>query len=142
MSTATVQAQAARLHWSRWFHCESSFNLMLVPNGPGIFAVAEEVVTNVPGRGLQHELNVIQVSAVDDLFHALNRLYKQDCPLREKLEKSRCFLRYAAVPDSQTQAAALAHLQKWLDDPAETGSPFVRGFMESEVDGPFRATSD
>src|ERR1051326_8571181 len=32
------------MNWSRWFRCESSFELLLVPSQPGVFALAEEVV--------------------------------------------------------------------------------------------------
>jgi hypothetical protein len=33
-----------RLHWSRWFPCESPHSLLFVPSKPGVFALAEEVV--------------------------------------------------------------------------------------------------
>jgi hypothetical protein len=33
-----------RLEWSRWFRCESSFSVLLVPAKPGIFALGEEMV--------------------------------------------------------------------------------------------------
>jgi hypothetical protein len=33
-----------RLHWSRWFRCESHHSLLFVPSKPGVFAVAEEVL--------------------------------------------------------------------------------------------------
>jgi hypothetical protein len=33
-----------RLHWSRWFHCESTHSLLCVPSKPGVFALAEEIV--------------------------------------------------------------------------------------------------
>jgi hypothetical protein len=32
-----------RLHWSRWFRCESPHSLLFVPSKPGVFAVAEEI---------------------------------------------------------------------------------------------------
>jgi len=32
-----------RLEWSRWFRCESSLSLLLVPSSPGIYALGEEV---------------------------------------------------------------------------------------------------
>ena len=32
-----------RLHWSRWFRCESVHSLLFVPSKPGVFAVAEEI---------------------------------------------------------------------------------------------------
>jgi hypothetical protein len=33
-----------RLHWSRWFHCESPHSLLCVPSKPGVFALAEELI--------------------------------------------------------------------------------------------------
>lgn len=32
-----------RLEWSRWFRCESSLSLLLVPSSPGIYALGEEL---------------------------------------------------------------------------------------------------
>lgn len=36
-----------RLHWSRWFRCESHHSLLLVPSKPGVFAVAEEILSDI-----------------------------------------------------------------------------------------------
>jgi len=33
-----------RLHWSRWFPCDSPRSLLFVPSKPGVFALAEEVM--------------------------------------------------------------------------------------------------
>jgi len=33
-----------RLHWSRWFRCNTHHSLLFVPSKPGVFAVAEEVM--------------------------------------------------------------------------------------------------
>ncbi len=33
-----------RLHWSRWFRCDSPHSLLFVPSKPGVFAVAEEIM--------------------------------------------------------------------------------------------------
>jgi len=33
-----------RLHWSRWFRCESPRSLLFVPSKPGVFAIAEEII--------------------------------------------------------------------------------------------------
>ncbi len=40
-----------RLHWSRWFRCESLHSLLSVPSKPGVFAVAEEIVEFAPTHG-------------------------------------------------------------------------------------------
>ena len=37
-----------RLHWSRWFRCESHHSLLFVPSKPGVFAVAEEIMDRSP----------------------------------------------------------------------------------------------
>ncbi len=34
-----------RLRWSRWFRCESHHSLLLVPSKAGVFALAEEILT-------------------------------------------------------------------------------------------------
>lgn len=34
-----------RLQWSRWFRCESHHSLLFVPSKPGVFALAEEIMT-------------------------------------------------------------------------------------------------
>ncbi|MFZ0278764.1 MAG: hypothetical protein WA651_15245 [Candidatus Sulfotelmatobacter sp.] len=33
-----------RLQWSRWFRCDSTHSLLIVPSKPGIFALAEEIM--------------------------------------------------------------------------------------------------
>jgi hypothetical protein len=33
-----------RLQWSRWFRCDSTHSLLVVPSKPGLFALAEEVM--------------------------------------------------------------------------------------------------
>jgi hypothetical protein len=38
-----------RLHWSRWFRCESPHSLLFVPSKPGVFALAEEIMDLAPG---------------------------------------------------------------------------------------------
>ena len=34
-----------RLQWSHWFRCESHHSLLIVPSKPGVFALAEEVMS-------------------------------------------------------------------------------------------------
>lgn len=143
MSTATVQARDVRLNWSRWFHCESSFNLSLVPNTPGIFAIAEEVIMPRERTGTvdRHALNVVKVQACSDLFHDLNQLYSHDTPMRERLCKNRCFLRFAAVSDRGTLNTALIDLQNWLESPGNVDSPFIQDF-EHASNAPYSADDE
>ncbi len=150
MSTATAP-HAIHLHWSRWFHCESSFSLSLVPNEPGIFAIAEGscgdgCVTRpeVRPKADRLTLNITEIHAADDLFHALNRLYSHDCPMRERLQNNRCFIRYAAIDDAELRQTVAADLQQWLDSPDESGSPFVHDFQRAAdpQEGPYRTKGD
>jgi|SRR5580658_2414263 hypothetical protein len=39
-----------RLHWSRWFRCDSHHSLLIVPSKPGLFAVAEEIMDLDPRK--------------------------------------------------------------------------------------------
>ncbi|MGA9543264.1 MAG: hypothetical protein WBQ85_06835, partial [Candidatus Sulfotelmatobacter sp.] len=39
-----------RLQWSRWFRCDSTHSLLVVPSKPGIFALAEEIMDLGPGN--------------------------------------------------------------------------------------------
>jgi len=39
-----------RLHWSRWFRCESHHSLLFVPSKPGVFALAEEITDLALGK--------------------------------------------------------------------------------------------
>ena len=39
-----------RLQWSRWFRCDSTHSLLVVPSKPGIFALAEEIMDLGPTR--------------------------------------------------------------------------------------------
>jgi hypothetical protein len=49
-----------RLHWSRWFRCESHHSLLFVPSKPGVFAVAEEIIG--PGTGHTGVASTAQVT--------------------------------------------------------------------------------
>src|ERR1035437_7501391 len=46
-----------RLHWSRWFRCESHHSLLFVPSKPGVFAVAEEIMDWGTGQNSQNDQN-------------------------------------------------------------------------------------
>ncbi len=39
-----------RLQWSRWFRCDSTHSLLVVPSKPGIFALAEDIMDLGPGN--------------------------------------------------------------------------------------------
>ena len=122
-----------RLEWSRWARCQSSISLALVPPLPGIYALAEEVISEneSPLTGQRRMIAVFDIQEADDLARSLHALFAAGSPLRPRLESGRCFVRYAVVPvRTQRQAAALA-LQNWLAATTESASAVTEGFTAS-----------
>ena len=109
------------MNWSRWFHCESSFGLLLVPSQPGIFALAEEVVQPA-GQGSRRMLAVFEVEEADDLSRAMSRLFALGSPWREKMTKARCYVRYAITTSSAERREAATALRTWLNSQRETAA--------------------
>src|SRR5947209_1638328 len=109
------------MNWSRWFRCESSFGLLLVPNQPGIFALAEEVVQPAEPNS-RRMLAVFEVQEADDLARAMSRLFALGSPLRAKLTESRCYVRYAIAPGIADRRAAASALKTWLNSQREVAS--------------------
>lgn len=97
------------LSWSRWFRCESSFGLLLVPRQPGIFALAEGVGES------SRMLAVFEISEAEDVCGALSRLFSAASPWRSRMTEGRCYARYAIVPDPVERRAAAATLRNWLN---------------------------
>jgi hypothetical protein len=120
------------MNWSRWFRCESSFGLLLVPNQPGIFALAEEVMQPA-GPQSRRMLAVFQVEEADDLSRAMSRLYATGSPWREKLAQANCFVRYAITPSIADRQAAAA-LRNWLNAQREVASQiFEAKIFEAKI---------
>src|ERR1700761_6407462 len=88
------------MSWSRWFRCESSFELLLVPKQPGVFAVAEEVVEPA-GPGSKRMLAVFAVDETDDLARALSRMFATGSQWQQKLHESVCYVRYAVTVEEE-----------------------------------------
>jgi hypothetical protein len=109
------------MNWSRWFHCESSFGLLLVPSQPGVFALAEEVVQSV-GAQSRRMLAVFEVAEADDLSRALSRLFAAGSPWREKMAESKVYVRYAIAPSIADRRTAAAALKNWLSAQREVAS--------------------
>jgi len=112
------------MHWSRWFHCESSFELLLVPDKPGIFALAEEIVQPV-GPGSRRMLAVFEVEEADNLARSLSRLFATGSPWQEKLTQARCYVRYAMAPSSADRKSAAAALKNWLHTQRDAAGQIV-----------------
>lgn len=109
------------MNWSRWFHCESSFGLLLVPSQPGIFALAEEVVQAV-GAQSRRMLAVFEVAEAEDLSRAMSRLFAAGSPWREKMAQAKVYVRYAIAPSIADRRAAATALKNWLSAQREVAS--------------------
>jgi hypothetical protein len=125
-ATKLPPAEAARrrfgvnmeMNWSRWFRCESSFGLLLVPAQPGIFALADEIVQPA-GPYSRRMLAVFEVEETDDLARALSRLFAPASAWRQRLAEGRCYLRYAVAPDAEERRGATTALKNWLNSQRE-----------------------
>jgi hypothetical protein len=136
-----------RLQWSKWFRCEDSFSLILVPSRPGLFALGEEVIA--PGEhaatGGKRMLALFQISEADDLAGALGRLFLSGNPERERLLGGSCFARYTVIEDPAQRRSARVAFERWLTTSSEAASgvpgtlqsaPFMGGSSQSlEIEG-------
>ena len=110
-----------RLQWSKWFRCDSSFSLLLVPPQPGLFALGEELIApgEIPATGGKRMLGVFRIAEAADLGMALGRLFLPGHPDRERVSNGRCFARYAVIEDPVQRRAASTALEHWLASAAE-----------------------
>ena len=120
LSSPAPDKAVARLRWSRWCRCESSFSLLLVPSRPGIFAVAEEILA--PGSAGKRLLGLLLFSESADLARDLSRLFTSASPIQERIAGGRCFVRYALVDDAEERRTAASALKEWLVESAELAS--------------------
>jgi|SRR5579859_982479 len=114
--------------WSRWFRCESSFGLLLVPSQPGIFALAEEIV-EPSGDAVSRQLAVLEINEAEDLACSLSRIFKAASPWRDRLASMRCYVRYCIIPGHEERSAAMQALGNWL----ESQRGFAERLFESEA---------
>jgi hypothetical protein len=131
---------AAKVQWSDWTHCESSFNLVLVPHLPGVYALAEEVTEFVgendedwqslspqerelaarvqllvpePIRK-RRKLMIFVINETGNLAYAISSLFSLGNPVGEHLAHSQCYVRYAVIEDAEQRHAVYSALQMWL----------------------------
>jgi hypothetical protein len=124
------------MNWSRWFHCESSFGLLLVPSQPGVFALAEEVVQSV-GAQSRRMLAVFEVAEADDLSRALSRLFAAGSPWRDKMAEAKVYVRYAIAPSIADRRTAAAALKNWLSAQREVASQIFESGSPAAEQKPF-----
>jgi len=120
-----VAVDHRRLQWSRWFRCESSFSLLLVPSAAGIYTLGEEILAPGEIHGGKRMLAVFQISETEDLCVALSRHFSPRSPLRERLSSGRCFVRFTEVKDAPTRQAACKTLNQWLASSVETATGMI-----------------
>jgi len=85
-----------RLHWSRWFRCESHHSLLFVPSKPGVFALAEEIMdlgANVEERRFSAASSAIQGSAAlaAEGFAIVDGQNRAECAPRRMLAVTQFF---------------------------------------------------
>ena len=121
-----------RLQWSKWSRCDSSFSVLLTPAKPGIFALGEEITSEIDGN--KRMLALFQISETDDLGMTLGRLFLPGNPLRERLSAGSCFARYTVIEDPLQRATANKIFQRWMQESAETAT----GISTCGADTPVR----
>lgn len=116
-----------KIEWSGWSLCESSFSLLLVPHRPGVFALAEEVMAGgTPNDAARRMLALFSVADADDLGCSLSGLFSSSSPWRERLERSRCYVRYAVIPNKIERQTVRFALEAWMNAGAERASGIAR----------------
>jgi hypothetical protein len=108
--------------WSRWFRCESSFSLLLVPSAPGLYALAEEVAA--PGEAITSKrmLAVFEIAEADDLCVTLSRHFAPRSALSARLASGRCFVRFAQLRDAERRRMVCNSLKRWMAASTQTAT--------------------
>jgi len=117
-----------RLHWSRWFHCESPHSLLCVPSKPGVFALAEEVIAPVQGKRM---LAVVQFGEDEDMAFVLDRMFALQNPMRARLASGRCFVRFVVIEDAAHRRSIAGALNQWMISSGEKASGIGAHFASS-----------
>ena len=145
-----------RLHWSRWFRCESHRSLLSVPSKPGVFAVAEEImnVATAAGGGPAEQssapartpkaaspnpaasesprmLAVTKFFEDDDMAFTLDRMLSWQNPMRARLESGRYFIRYVVIEDRAQRRSICNALNQWIASSAEIATGIGTHFASS-----------
>ncbi len=135
-----------RLHWSRWFRCESPHSLLSVPSKPGVFAIAEEVMDL--GKPLNPEpvparmLAVTQFFEDDDMAFVLDRMLSRPNPMRARLESGRYFIRFVVIEDQAQRRSICSALNQWMVSSVEKATGIGSHFATSLELAPSAAPED
>ncbi len=144
-----------RLHWSRWFRCESTHSLLFVPSKPGVFALAEEIMdmdstharvatgaspvprseasaalpqTGRPKPEARRMLAVTQFFEDDDMAFVLDRMLVRQ---RSRLASGRYFVRFVVIEDASQRRSICTALNQWIANSAEKASGIGSDFASS-----------
>jgi hypothetical protein len=145
-----------RLHWSRWFRCESHHSLLLVPSKPGVFAVAEEIMdfgpaesvwdrVSDPVRPSAARLDLAASTAVparrmlavsrffedDDMAFVLDRMLAAHHPMRARLTSGRYFVRFVIIEEESQRRSICSALNQWIANSSEKASGIGSHFASS-----------
>jgi hypothetical protein len=140
-----------RLHWSRWFRCESPRSLLFVPSKPGVFALAEEIMEFGKGQvgtatpsgpaeqssegataaGARRMLAVLQFGEDEDMAFVLDRMFFLQSPMRGRLASGRCFVRFVVIEDEAHRRSIAIALNQWLVNSSEKASEIGSHFASS-----------
>jgi hypothetical protein len=122
-----------RLHWSRWFRCDSPHSLLFVPSKPGIFVLAEEIIAPnhngaIDGRRM---LAVLQFCEDDDMAFVLDRMFSRENPMRARLSSGRVFVRFVVIEDQIQRRSICGALNQWLISSSDSASGIGAHFATS-----------
>jgi hypothetical protein len=122
-----------RLHWSRWFRCESPHSLLFVPSKPGIFVLAEEIMAPNHGGAIggRRMLAVLQFCEDDDMAFVLDRMFSRENPMRARLASGRVFVRFVVIEDQSQRRSICGALNQWLISSSDNASGIGAHFATS-----------
>ena len=114
-----VNFAPARPEWSDWKKLESSLCLA-APSHPGFFVLAERVVPHglVPSAESQAHYAVFHEGRSNDLGFEMGRLCSPYSPLRSRIARGDCWVRFTVTPITHGQESARAEsLKPTADSP-------------------------
>jgi len=134
-----------RLHWSRWFRCESHHSLLSVPSKPGVFALAEEIgeigkdgvgtaappATAAFAADARRMLAVAQFYEAEDMAFMLDRMLSYQNPMRARLASGRYFFRFVVIEDASQRHSITSALNTWMASATERASGIGSYFASS-----------
>ncbi len=128
-----------RLHWSRWFRCESHHSLLFVPSKPGVFAVAEEIIDlgqkddylAMDASPARRMLAVTQFFEDDDMAFVLDRMLTGQNPMRARLNTGHYFVRFVVIEDQTQRRSICGALNQWIVSTAEKATGIGSHFASS-----------